>query len=296
VVNPFTKMLIDKLVNEEIEMSEAQEYALKLFDVIEYGKANCKEKECEAWEVVESYAPVRLESLEGFDGFYDCTYYTNKYFPIFEENPTDCESINLAYQRLRRGGCDVDSPELQQISEAKSTNCQVVTYTPGPLRLGFNAYNEGNYKVAVEKFQEFIQKTEDLEKKAKYALLAAKIYYRDLKNFPKSRSLALEAASYKPNWGEPFMLIGKLYASSGPLCGPGRGWDSQVVTWPAIDKFRHAKSIDPSVKDEANKWIATYSKYMPSNEDIFLRPSINEKDSYYVGCWIKESTTVRAAK
>jgi hypothetical protein len=49
------------------------------------------------------------------------------------------------------------------------------------------------------------------------------------------------------------------------------------------------------VKAEANKWINTYEKYMPSNEDIFFRPDIKEGDSFYVGCWIKEKTTVRAA-
>jgi hypothetical protein len=224
VVNPFTKLMTDRLINEEIKMSEAQIYASKLFDIIDYGSTNCEGNLCEAWEIIKSYAPLRLEALEGFDGFYDCDYYTKKYYPIFKANPTDCESINLAYQRLRRGNCELNSPELEEIATAKKENCQEVSYTPGPLRLGYNAYDEGNYTLATEKFREFVDNTEDLEKKAKYTLLIAKIYYRDLKNFPKSRSLALEAASYKANWGEPFLLIGKLYASSGPLCGPGRGW------------------------------------------------------------------------
>ena len=67
------------------------------------------------------------------------------------------------------------------------------------------------------------------------------------------------------------MLIGKLYASSGPLCGPGTGWDSQIVTWPAIDKWEYAKSIDPSVAADASKLIAQYKKYMPNKEDVFIR-------------------------
>jgi len=91
------------------------------------------------------------------------------------------------------------------------------------------------------------------------------------------------------------MIIGKLYASSGPLCGPGRGWDSQIVTWPAIDKFEYAKKIDPSVTKEANQLIATYSQYMPSREDLHLRTDIHEGDNFKVGCWIQENTTVRAA-
>ncbi|MDX1409739.1 MAG: hypothetical protein R3330_16435, partial [Saprospiraceae bacterium] len=89
-------------------------------------------------------------------------------------------------------------------------------------------------------------------------------------------------------------MIGKLYASSGPLCGPGRGWDSQIVTWPAIDQFMQARRVDPSVSAEANKWINYYSRYMPSVEDIFQR-QLQEGQSFTVGCWIQETTTIRAA-
>ena len=88
------------------------------------------------------------------------------------------------------------------------------------------------------------------------------------------------------------MLIGKLYASSGPLCGPGTGFDSQVVTWPAIDMFKKAKQVDPSVATEANKLIDTYTQYMPSKEDIFSR-TMKEGSTYKVGCWINRNTTVR---
>jgi hypothetical protein len=35
---------------------------------------------------------------------------------------------------------------------------------------------------------------------------------------------------------------------------------------------------------------------MPSVEDIFSRPGINKGDSFFVGCWIQETTTIRAAK
>ena len=91
------------------------------------------------------------------------------------------------------------------------------------------------------------------------------------------------------------MLIGKLYASSGPLCGPGRGWDSQIVTWPAIDMFARAKQVDPGMTTAANKLIATYSRYMPNVEDIFQR-GLKEGQTFQVGCWIQETTTIRAAR
>jgi len=131
-------------------------------------------------------------------------------------------------------------------------------------------------------------------KKAKYALLIAKIYYAHLKDFPESRRWARAAQQYDPTSGEPYMLVGKLYASSGPLCGPGRGWDSQVVTWVAIDEWRKGRQIDPSVRDEANRLIARYKQYMPSAEDIFQR-TLQEDDLFKVRCWIQQSTKIRRA-
>jgi len=123
----------------------------------------------------------------------------------------------------------------------------------------------------------------------------AKIHYAHTRKFSKAREYARKAIKLKPNWGAPYILIGKLYASSGPLCGPGTGWDSQIVTWVAIDKWNKAKRVDPSVANEANRLIRQYSKYMPSKGDIFQR-NLTEGGTYKVKCWIQETTTIRAAK
>jgi tetratricopeptide (TPR) repeat protein len=198
--------------------------------------------------------------------------------------------------RLRRGGCDVNGEALQKLTQAYKTQCKVeVPKTKGPLTEAFSFYRNGEYREAIVKFDEYLSTETEMEKKAKYQLVVAKIFYRDIKNFPKSRKYALAAAKSKPSWGAPYVLIGKLYASSGPLCGTGTGWASQVVTWPAIDKWNYAKKIDSSVSSEASKLINTYRKYMPSVEDIFSRNK-KEGSSFRVGCWINENTTVRAAK
>jgi len=249
VINPFSKLLHDYVVEEKISKEEGAKLAVTIGNAIDHGLATCGNK-CEAWNIIADYAPNRLESLEGVDNFYDCDYYSNKYYEQFKPPP------------------------------------------PGLLRQAFDAYSSGDYKGAIVLFEKFIAKTDDVDKKAKYTMVIAKIYYGDIKNFAASRKYARDAAKLKANWGEPYILIGKLYASSGPLCGPGRGWDSQIVTWPAIDKFQYAKKIDASVAGEANKWINTYSQYMPDREDIFQR-GIKEGSSFTVGCWINENTVVR---
>lgn len=291
VINPFSKLLYDRVVEQKISNEEGAKLALTIYSAISNGLATCGNK-CESWNIIADYAPNRLETLEGIDDFYDCDYYSDKYYSQFQESPTDCEVIELAYRRMLRGKCDINDPRLVEVKAAKDKNCFTPPPPPGLLRQAFDTYSTGDYKGAILLFEKFIATTTDIEKKAKYTLLIAKIYYGDIKNFTSSRKYARAAAKIKGNWGEPYILIGKLYASSGPLCGPGRGWDSQIVTWPAIDKFQYAKKIDSSVAGEANKWINTYSQYMPSREDIFQR-SIKEGSSFNVGCWINENTTVR---
>ncbi len=293
VINPMTAILADKLINEQISLDEGRKYITILLDAIEYGNANCGTK-CNTWEIINNYAPARLENLEGIKGLYDCAYYEKKYLAVLAADPTNCEVINTAYSRLLWGGCDPANASVVQVKEAKETNCYTPPPPPGPLRLAFDAYNSGQYIEAIGLFEDFVNKTDDIEKKAKYTLLIAKIYYGDLKKFTKARKYALQAAELKANWGEPYMLIGKLYASSGPLCGPGTGWDSQIVTWAAIDKFEYAKKIDSSMSSEANKWIGKYKQYMPTKEDVFFR-QLKAGDSFTVPCWIQERTTIRTA-
>lgn len=295
-INPFTKIIVDMMGNEEIEMAEANKYAMLILSAIKYGNANCGDK-CETWEIINNYAPVRLEALEGYSGFYDCDYYYDKYYPEFEANKADCEIIEKVGIRLKRGGCDLEGEAIKALTAAFKANCKAeVPTSTGPLSEAFDLYRNGKYREAVVKFDEYFASETDQLKKAKFQLVVAKIYYRDIKDFPKARKYAREAAENRPNWGEPFILIGKLYASSGPICGPGTGWDSQIVTWPAIDKWNYAKKIDASVASEANKLIGTYKKYMPDVAAIFGRTELKEGGPFYVGCWIKENTTVRAAK
>jgi len=291
VINPFTKILSDRILNKNISVDEGGKYAQTLFNAIEYGTNSGKNKE--AWSIINDYAPSRLENLEGVKGLYSCEYYEEKYMQLFNIDKYDCEGINTAYRRLAWGGCDKSGEAMTSLVNAKKENCYTPPPPPGTLRLAYDAYQNGNYKGAVELFSNFVGETDDVDKKFKYNLLIAKIYYGDIKNFPKSRQFAMKAADVKPSSGEPYLLIGKLYASSGPLCGPGRGWDSQIVTWPAIDMFEKAKK-DPLVAEEAQKFIRTYWQYMPKKEDIFQR-TIKKGSSFKVGCWINRSTIVRTA-
>jgi hypothetical protein len=86
-------------------------------------------------------------------------------------------------------------------------------------------------------------------------------------------------------------LIGVLYLSSGKLCGPGTGFDSQRVIWPALDYLNKAKEIDSSYTDIVDPLIKDYKKYLPTRAEIAAK-GLKVGGSYNVPCWINESSTI----
>ncbi len=302
VINPFTSLLVNGLLDEKIQMSEAQRYTGKIIEAIaeatkKYKATNDPKWKSAGWDVVEGYAPARLEQLEGMEGFYDCTYFKNKYFSEYEGNKSDCDVVRSIRGKLNWAKCSPSDPQLAMVNATYDTNCKKVIdpkTNPG-IPLCRTYLEDGNYSKAISCYEEKADVMTDNNKKAQYYLTIAKIYYGELKKYSSARKYARKAIQARSNWGEPYILIGKLYASSGALCGPGTGFDSQIVTWPAIDKWNKAKSVDPSVAAKANKLIRQYQKYMPSKGDIFQK-LLKEGDTFKVACWIQETTTVRAAK
>lgn len=291
-LNPFSALLVEMYREDKISVEEAQKYQQKVRDILAKGLAECEGRACERWQTIEQYAPERLEYFETVKGFYDCDYYADKYFPEFRENPNDCDVIRTVFSRLRWGGCSEDDPRFQELLTAANTNCR--STDKGVIGQAYECLRNADYDCAVEKFQQAVAESDNPERRGEYLLLIAKIYNAHLKDFSKARDYALQAAEERPDWGDPYILIGRLYASSGPLCGPGRGWDSQVVVWPAIDMWQRAKRVDPEAAAEANEWIRQYAQYMPNKEDVFIR-NLKVGDSFYVGCWIQRSTTIRTA-
>ncbi len=288
ILNPFTSLLVDLTLEEKVPIEEAQRYNEMIRNAISKGLAECKGTECDNWNIINEYAPARLEALESVENFYDCAYYKNKYYPSFEADPKNCDVIIEVYSRLKWGKCPEDDPQLMALDAAYNENCRTAA---GPTCN--DLLKDGKYRDAVKCLEELLPNISDNKGKAQYNFLIAQIYFVYLKNYPRARQYALEAARQRPGWGQPYLLIGTMYASSGPLCGPGRGWDSQVVVWPAIDMWTKAKNIDSSVASEANKLINQYTQYMPTMEDIFQRLK-KPGDSFYVPCWIQESTIIRA--
>ena len=293
VINPFTALLTELHDSSLVSNEQAKAYSDQIREIIAHGLETCKEPYCERWRIVNDYAPVRLEYFETVKGFYDCEHYATKYYPIFEEAPDSCELAREIFSRLNWGGCvegDVAYDAVKAVLD--SDNCRLEF--AGNAGVGVKCLQEGDYDCAIEYLLLAAQEEDEPVRKSELLLLVSKVYYVHKRNYPSARNYAQQAADLRGDWGEPYILIGRMYASSGPLCGPGRGWDSQIVVWAAVDMWNKAKRVDPSAAAEANKWIREYSQYMPEKGDIFLR-NLEVGQTYRIPCWIQRNTTIRAA-
>ena len=157
------------------------------------------------------------------------------------------------------------------------------------LNLAIMDFKKGSFSSSSDYYQQAVNLETDADKKADYYFGMAACN-NEMNNRQKARELALKAASIRTTWGEPYILIGQLYADSKSDCS-GISLPNAVY-WAAVDMFLKAKTIDPSVEEKANKLILTYSKYFPNKEEAFFQ-NVTEGNSYSIGCWINETTTAR---
>jgi len=130
----------------------------------------------------------------------------------------------------------------------------------------------------------------DQSKKAGYQFSIASIQGRKLKQYSKARTSARAAAKMRSGWGDPYMLIGDLYATSASRCGDD--WNQRLAVLAAIEMYGRAKSVDPGVAADASKKIGRYLSARPTQEEGFMR-GVKSGNTAKVGCWIGETVTVK---
>ena len=104
---------------------------------------------------------------------------------------------------------------------------------------------------------------------------------------------AYEATTLRPGWGDPYILIGLSYIAGNSSLGDE--FERRTAYWAAVDMFRKARAVDPSIDSKASGLIIDYEAYFPTKEDLFFR-SIAEGDKYTVGGWINKTTSARPKK
>lgn len=157
--------------------------------------------------------------------------------------------------------------------------------------LGIKFFKDKKYSDAATFFDQATKTDNNDRKYRAYRNLA--MCYQNMGSYSRARDVARRAAQVDPTNGEPYLIIAMLYAESAKQFSGEI--ESKAVFWAAVDKCNKAKSIDPSCAERANSMIRSYSGAFPSMETIFFN-DYNEGQSFNVGGWIGETTTIRAKK
>lgn len=264
---------------EKISKEEALEVYEKVSGVMD---ANLAKKPNDPY-----YTPARdnTEALLVESGLATCDAVVGLYNNKFKANPADVELLKKITKMLSKADCAGE----QLFLDASTALHKLEPSAESAANIAKMNLKKDNYSEACRFYGQAIDLEQDNANKSQYHYEMA-IANHKMGQFANARANAQRAAALRPGWGKPYLLIGDLYASTKD-CGEDE-FAHKTVYWAAVDKYQQAKAADASVASEANAKIATYSKYFPTKDEGFFR-SINEGDTYQVGCWIGEPTKAR---
>jgi len=232
---------------------------------------------------------VRTLLESQFEPFASCDEIEQIYTVKFRNSPNDTVLLKKIIRLFDKKECtnrELLFNATENLHKARPTGQSA--YLLGKLSL-----LKGDLSKAESYLSEAIPNLDDILR-AKACYFLAKINF-DQKRYSEARSYALKSLAINPGDGKCYLLIGNMYAASASSCGGNDEIAKRAGYWAAVDKFIKARTVDPTMADEANKSIAIYSPYFPTRERLFFN-DVKEGSSYAVGCWINETTIVRAAR
>ena len=218
-------------------------------------------------------------------GTADCESLQSIYGPKVEANQTDSAYLKKAIAVMKMMKCT----ESEAYFQASYYMYKINPTADAATGCGYMAYKKGDFDTAIKYFDEALSLESDSEKKAQLCYIVAASLFKS-KKLSQARSYLQKAIGFKENFGDAYILLAQLYASS-------PNWNDESALnkctyFVVIDKLQRAKAVDPSVADKANELISTYARYTPKAEDLFML-GIKAGDRVTIGGWIGESTTVR---
>ena len=186
--------------------------------------------------------------------------------PLLESKKQDVSFLKMLTAILR----DRDCTDSELFFNASKYLHPLSPSAESALNIAILAFKNKDYTEAMKYYQQALSLETVEDKKADYYFGMAACYDGQGNN-EKARELALKASAIRPNWGEPYILIGQLYANSKETCASIRLPNS--IYWVAVDMFMKAN-------------------YFPNKEVAFFE-NVMEGDTFVVGCWINETTKAR---
>lgn len=255
----------------------------RLMDIVDFNIKKYTEEGNE--KLLTNYTATKGNLEGGVQPYANCEDLVRIYQRKFDADPNNVELLNKIATVLSARNCDKSDLYLAVAIKLHKLNPSPESaYFIGKRYLSDQDYNSAKgYLVEATKSND----TKSAQQAYKYL---AQIMLKE-GNGEQGRAYARKAIELDKTDGEPYMIIGYIYASSTKECSVNP-LHAKAVYWAAVDKFQKAKEVDPSMASKANEMIREYSKLFPTSEDAFFY-NVFEGDTYEVECWINETTKAR---
>ncbi|MBP5364966.1 MAG: hypothetical protein J6Y82_03475 [Bacteroidales bacterium] len=234
---------------------------------------------------------VQVEQVFGASGAADCETLAKIFGPQLDEHKADKAWLTRINKLLSKSDC-TESEFFYSTSECLYNIEPDASSARGLAKM---YVKKGDASQALDFYNQAVNLETDNDLKAKYCYEIGVLNFSN-NSYSAAKAALLQAAKYRENWGDPYLLLGKVYAAGASHIGE-KPFEKQAGYWAAVDKFIKAKSVDSSesVQSQANELIRQYSQYFPKKEDLFFE-GIQDGSGYTVGGFINERTTVRSKK
>lgn len=282
-IDGYFSTIINMVKAGKLDESVIIEEYSRLMDIVDFNINKYTEEGDE--KLLNNYTQTKANLEGGVQPYANCEDLVRIYQKKFDAEPDNVEMLNKIATVLSARNCDKSDLYLAVAIKLHKLN-------PSPESayfIGKRYLSDQEYNKAASYLQE-ATKSEDTKSAQQAYKYLAQIMLKEGRG-EQGRAYARKAIELDRTDGEPYMIIGYLYASSGKDCS-ANPLQAKSVYWAAVDQFAKAKSVDPSITAKANEMIREYSKLFPTSEDAFFY-NVFEGDTYQVECWINETTKAR---
>ena len=217
-----------------------------------------------------------------------CESLVELYTPRLAADPDNLQlAQNIVKTMSMTEGCDNNDLFLQAV-----TTMNKLDPSPSSSYYLYRLHGaRGNVKEAIV-YMENALASEDVEdsRKADWTYELATFCFKNGESARAFEYASKVAAENENLAGKAYFLIGNIWGST--RCG-GDEIARRAPYWVACDYMNKAKAADPSLTEEANRYIGQYSVYFPETAEAFMY-DITRGQSYTVVCGgMRATTTVR---
>lgn len=232
-----------------------------------------------------------LDNLFVASGVANCENIVELFTPRFDANPDDKDLASTIVSLLSSAGCTTEPLFLRTVETLYNSDPTNYLYIRN-LYLLYSA--KGDQDNAIKMLEEAIASEQSNDTEDANMLITLANYHLQLENLSKAAEtarLAMEKDATVSGRGN--LILGLVWAS---VRCTGNEIETRAKYWVAVDYLIRARNADPSLAQEANNYINSYSQYFPAQEEAFMFDIIDGA-SYTVNCGgMRATTTVRTRK